>query len=275
MRIAVAQFSATTNKDANLSHIASLTGRAADAGARAVVFPEGAMHDFGEKTDDLHGAGEPLDGPFVTALSNLASRHRVTLVAGMFEAIPGDHLVHNSAVVVDPARGLVGAYRKRHLFDAFGELESERFRAGDEGPLMVQLDGFKTAVVICYDIRFASFIEGAADEGAELLLAPAAWAAGPLKEEHLSVIAHARAIDNTMYVAVGGQIGAAYTGRSVIVDPLGVTLAGLGDAAGIATAEITRERLEQARARLPVLAQRRAARAAPETRTYSRPGRSR
>ena len=257
MRIAVAQFAAGMNKKANLERITELTGRAADAGARVVVFPEGGMCDFGIKTDDLHSQAEPLDGRFVHALSELAARFKVTVVGGMFESIPGDHLIYNSAVVVNPARGLVGAYHKRHLFDAFGEIESERFRAGHEDPLLVDIDGFKVAVVICYDIRFASFIERAADAGAELLLAPAAWVAGPLKEEHLSVLARARAIDNTMYVAVGGQIGASYTGRSVIVDPLGVVLAGLADAEGFALAEVLRERLQAARARLPVLAQRR------------------
>ena len=266
MRIAVAQFSAGMDKPANLAKITSLSDRAAEAGARVAVFPEAAMCDFGKSTDDLHGLAEPVGGRFVNALSELAARLRLTLVAGMFESIPGERLVYNSAVVVDPAKGLVGLYRKRHLFDAFGEIESERFRAGRDDPLLVDVDGFAVAVVICYDIRFASFIERAADAGAEVLLAPAAWVAGPLKEEHLSVLARARAIDNTMYVAVGGQLGPTYTGRSVIVDPLGATLAGLGDAEGVATAEISRERLQAARTRLPVLAQRRAAAAALEGR---------
>ena len=259
MRIAIGQFSAGMDKPANLARISDLTARAAEAGAKVIVFPEGAMCDFGAPTDDLHGLAEPLDGRFVQALSELAARFGATLVAGMFESIAGDRLVYNSAVVVDPAKGLVGTYRKRHLFDAFGETESERFRRGDEDPLQVEVGGFKLAVAICYDIRFASFIERAADGGAELLVAPAAWVAGPLKEEHLSVLARARAIDNTMYVAVGGQTGPAYTGRSLIVDPLGATLAGLGDAEGVAVAEVSRERLKAARARLPVLAQRRAA----------------
>jgi deaminated glutathione amidase len=258
MRIAVAQFSATMSKPANLDRIADLTARAADAGARLLVFPEGAMCDFGIKTDDLHSTAEPLDGPFVTALSKLADRFDLTLVAGMFESIPGEHLIHNSAVVVAPAAGLAGVYRKRHLFDAFGEIESERFRAGDEDPLLVDVDGFKVGVVICYDMRFASFIERAADGGADVLVAPAAWVAGPLKEEHLSIVAHARAIDNTAYVAVAGQGPPAYTGRSVIIDPLGATVAGLGEADGVATAEVTRDRLKAARTRLPVLSQRKA-----------------
>jgi predicted amidohydrolase len=258
MRIAVAQFSATMSKPANLERIADLTARAADAGARLVVFPEGAMCDFGTKTEDLHSKAEPLDGPFVQALSKLADRFDLTLVAGMFESIPADRLIHNSAIVVAPSEGLAGVYRKHHLFDAFGEIESERFRAGDEDPLLIEIEGFKVGVVICYDMRFASFIERAADGGADLIAAPAAWVTGPLKEEHLSVIAHARAIDNTVYVAVGGNGPPAYTGRSVIVDPLGVTLAGLGEADGVATAEVSRDRLKTARARLPVLSQRRA-----------------
>jgi deaminated glutathione amidase len=259
MRIAIGQFSAGMDKTANLARISDLTARAADAGAKVVVFPEGAMCDFGAATDELHGVAEPLEGRFVQALSELAARFGLTVVAGMFELIPGETLVYNAAVVVDPAKGLVGTYRKRHLFDAFGETESERFRGGDEAALLVEIGGFKTAVVICYDLRFASFIERAADAGAELLVAPAAWVAGPLKEEHLSVLAHARALDNTMYVAVGAQTGPAYTGRSVIVDPLGATLAGLADAEGVAVGEVSRERLKAARARLPVLAQRRAA----------------
>jgi deaminated glutathione amidase len=260
MRVAVAQFSAGMSKPANLERIAKLAAYAADSGARVVVFPEAAMCDFGEKTDDLRGVAEPLDGRFVTTLASLAERFTLTLVAGMFETIPGERLIHNSAVVVDPVQGLVGTFHKRHLFDAFGEVESERFRAGSEDPLLVEVDGFLAAVVVCYDMRFASFIERAADQGAELLIAPAAWVAGPLKEEHLSVVARARAIDNTMYVAVGGRSGVGYTGRSSIVDPLGAQIAGLGDGEGVAIAEISHERLQEARTRLPVVAQRRAAR---------------
>jgi predicted amidohydrolase len=258
MRIAVGQFAAGMNKPANLEKITRLAAQAADGGARLVVFPEGAMCDFGEKADDLHSVAETLDGRFVTTLSELASRHRMTVVAGMFETIPGEHRIHNTAVVVDPSRGLVGTFHKRHLFDAFGELESEKFQAGDADPLQVEIEGFRAAVVICYDMRFASYIERAADQGAELLLAPTAWVAGPLKEEHLSVVSRARALDNTMYVAVGGHSGVAYTGRSAIVDPLGAQIAGLGDGEGVALADITHERLDDARTRLPVLAQRRA-----------------
>ncbi len=259
MKIAVAQFASGADKAANLAHISALAEQAAQAGARVVVFPEGAMHTFGELKDDLSPFAEPLDGPFVSQLSKLASRLDLVLVAGMFEAIPGDHRVSNTAVVVDKRRGLAAVHRKRHLYDAFGERESERFRPGTEDVPVIDVDGFKTAVVVCYELRFPAFIQDAADRGAEVLVVPAAWVAGPLKEEHWTVMVRARAIENTMYVAGAGMTGAGYCGRSMIVDPLGVVEAGLGEAEGLAVGEVTRERLASARARLPLVEQRRAA----------------
>jgi predicted amidohydrolase len=257
--IAVAQFAPTTDKAANLEHISGFAEQAARAGARVVVFPEGAMHTFGELTDDLSPAAEPLDGPFVMNLSRLASRLDLVVVAGMFESIPGDHRIHNTAVVVDPRKGVVAAHRKRHLYDAFGEKESDRFRAGTEDIPLVDIDGFNTAVVVCYELRFPAFIQHAADRGAELLVVPAAWVAGPLKEEHWTLMVRARAIENTMYVAGAGETGVGFCGRSMIVDPLGVVESGLGEAAGVAVGEITKGRLASVRARLPLVEQRRAA----------------
>lgn len=260
MKVAVAQFAATMDKAANLECITALGAEAAGLGARVVVFPEGAMCDFGEAGDDLRPHAEPLDGPFVGALTRLAARHAVTVVAGMFEAVAGDEHVYNTAVVVDPARGLAASYRKRQLFDAFGERESDRFRSGDRQALLIDVEGFKAAVAICYDVRFPAFIQDAADRGADVLLLPAAWVAGPLKEDHWDVMVRARAMENTMYVAGAGQAGIKYCAHSMVVDPLGVAVASLAERAGVVVAELSRERLGQARARLPLVAQRKAQR---------------
>jgi predicted amidohydrolase len=244
------------DKAANLQRITNHVADAAAAGARLVVFPEAAMCDFGAPTDDLRALAEPLDGPFVAALVRLASRHHLAVAAGMFETAPGDQRVLNTAVLVDRDRGLVSAYRKQYLFDALGEVESDRLRAGSEPPEVVEIDGFRVAMIICYDMRFPNLVASVADRGAELLLVPAAWVVGPLKEEQWNVLTHARAIENTMYVAGAGQGGPSYTARSVIVDPFGVTLASLGEAPGVTTADLSHERLAAVRAKLPVLAQR-------------------
>jgi len=259
MRVAVAQFSVSRDKVENQKRISRLAEEAARAGSRLAVFPECAMVDFGASGGDLRGSAEPLDGPFVESLARLAERLELTLVAGIFETIPGEPRIHNTAVVLDPRRGLIAAYRKRNLYDAFGERESEKILPGSEVPPVFEVDGFTTTVVVCYDLRFPSFIECLADRGADLLLVPAAWVAGPLKEDHWKVLVQARAIENTIYVAGAGQSGVRYCGLSRIVDPLGVIRSSLGEAEGVTTAEVAKERLSEVRARLPLLVQRRAA----------------
>ena len=255
MRVAVAQFAASLDKAANLDQISALSEAAARDRARLVVLPEAAMCDFGHPKDDLHTPAEPVAGPFTEALRKLAASHQQVIVAGMFESIPGDPRVFNTAVVVD-GRGVIAAYRKRHLFDALGDLESTRIRSGPDDPPIVEVDGFKVGVAICYDMRFASFIGGIADRGAGLLVVPAAWVSGPLKEDHWTVLVRARAMDSTMYVAAAGQTGSHYSASSAIVDPLGVVVARLGEAPGVATADISIERLDSVRAELPLLTQR-------------------
>jgi deaminated glutathione amidase len=259
VKVAVAGFASSTDKTSNIERISALTSEAVKAGARLVVFPEGAMHTFGALTDDLAPAAEPLDGRFVDNLTRLTDRLGVTVVAGMFEAIPGDHRIYNTAVVVAPRDGLVARHRKRFLYDAFSEKESDRMVAGTDEMPIVEIDGFLTAVAICYELRFPAYIQDAADRGAELLALPAAWVAGPLKEEHWAITVRSRAIENTMYVAAAGMTGAGYCARSMVVDPLGVVLNGLAETEGVTVAEITKERLAQARAKLPLVAQRRVA----------------
>ena len=257
MKVAVGQFASSVDKAANLEVIGRLAVQANRVGARVVVFPEGAMHTFGALSDDLRPAAEPLDGPFVDSLLRLSYRLGIIVVAGVFETIPGDERIYNTALVIDPRDGVVAAHRKRHLYDAFGEKESDRFRPGAEDPPLLEIDGFKTGVVICYELRFPAYIQQIADHGADLLLVPAAWVAGPLKEEHWTVLCKARALENTMYLAAAAMSGVGYCARSMVVDPLGVTVAGLAEAEGLAVAEISEERLGHARARLPLVEQRR------------------
>src|SRR5947208_3304462 len=90
MRVAVAQFLAGEDKAHNLARVGELVGQAAALGATLVVAPEAAMHGFGTPETPLAPIAEPLDGAFVSGLQKCASRHGVTIVAGMFEPVEGD-----------------------------------------------------------------------------------------------------------------------------------------------------------------------------------------
>ena len=78
----------------------------------------------------LRDYAEPLDGPFVTHLRELARRWGLWIVFTTYEANPNG-APYNTAVVVDRAGEVRGTYRKCHLYDAHGVFESERNTAGE------------------------------------------------------------------------------------------------------------------------------------------------
>jgi len=257
------QFAATLDTGANRAAAAGAVRTAADRGARLVVLPEATMAGFGSATTDLAALAEPLDGPFVVALHEAAAETGAIVVAGTFEPA-GDERVYNTVVIVGPG-GLLGSYRKVHLYDALGWCESDRVVAGetDAGNMpVVDIDGLSLGVLTCYDLRFPESARRPVDGGATVLVVPAAWVAGQYKEEHWGTLLGARAIENTSYVVAAAQPGPAYTGRSRIVDPFGVVIAELGptegaDVPAIVVADLDAERVREARTALPVLGHRR------------------
>jgi deaminated glutathione amidase len=261
MRVALCQIPVSSRSSVNSARVELALFNAAEQGADLAVFPEATQIRFGS---DLRAAAEPLDGPFCSGLAAAAKRTGVALVAGVFEPAP-DGRVYNTAVAYDGAGQLVASYRKLHLFDAFGHRESDQVAPGS-GPVLCTLAGMRTGLEICYDVRFGELSLALAVAGAELLVLPAAWAAGLFKEEQWVTLVRARAIENTVWVAAVGQVpdpderptrAATGIGRSMLVDPLGVVLADLGPAPGMAVAEIDTDLIETVRASVPSLGNRR------------------
>jgi deaminated glutathione amidase len=257
VRTSVIQFAARTDAGENLDVISRLVGEAAGQGAGLVVLPEAAMHDFGPPDLDLGPVAQALDGPFVSALGRLAAAHRLWIVAGMFERSDDAERPYNTLVALSPTGDLQATYRKTYLYDSFGYRESDRMLAGEGRPVVVSCEGLAVGLMTCYDLRFPEFARALVDAGADVLAVPAAWVAGPLKEDHWVTLLRARAIENTVYVTAAAQTGKAYSGRSMIVDPLGVTVAALGDAEGLATADVELQTIAAVRDRNPSLANRR------------------
>jgi predicted amidohydrolase len=257
VRVAVAQFASTKDKARNRELSREYVHRAADAGAGLVVLPEAAMHPFGHPRDRLDEVAEPVDGPYGTEIAKAAGETGTTVLAGMFETVPGERVVYNTVLAVGPG-DLLGMYRKLHLFDALGWLESERIRPGEtDGLLTVEVGDVTVGVLTCYDLRFPEIARALVDAGAEVLALPAAWVSGPLKEYQWETLVRARAIENTAYLAAAAQPPPDFCGHSMLLDPMGVTLAGVGEVEGLAVADVSVDRLAQVRTKLPVLEHRR------------------
>lgn len=257
MLAAVIQFEATTDVSANLRRLRSHVEDAARAGAELAVAPEASMHDFGPPDLPLGPVAQGLDGPFVSDLAAVAKSAGVTVVAGMFERSGDDSRPFNTLVALGPDGTLTRTYRKAHLYDSFGYRESDRLTAGSTEPVTLQADGLTLGLMTCYDLRFPEFSRALVGAGADVLVVPAAWVRGPLKEDHWSTLLRARAIENTAYVVAAGQTGKTYIGNSVVVDPMGVAVAAMGDEEGRACADVRPDRIAAVRRRNPSLANRR------------------
>jgi predicted amidohydrolase len=248
MHVALIQEASSLDPDANRERLAALVPDDADL----VVLPEAFARDFGEAGSGLEAVAEPLDGPFVTEVARLAEERRTTVVAGMFERADGPP--YNTVVV----RGAAAAdYRKIHLYDSFGYRESDVLAAGALTPVTFALAGFTVGVMTCYDLRFPELARRLVDAGADALVVPSAWVAGPRKVEHWTTLLRARAIENTVYVVGVGQPGPRYTGHSMVVDPLGDVVVSTGDGPAVLRAELDVEVVARARETNPSLANRR------------------
>lgn len=256
--VAVAQFAPGEDVDSNLAAIRDLATIAVERGAQLVVFPEYSSFFSAELGEKTVAAAQSLDGDFAVALATLAKVLGIHIVAGMVESTDVAGKVSNTLVAVDSHGKQVAIYRKLHLYDAFGQRESDWILPGAiEEPQTFEVGGLTVALQTCYDVRFPEVTRRLADAGAQLVLLPSEWVRGPLKEHHWRTLVTARAIENTLYIAAADQAPPIGAGNSMVVDPMGVELVTIGEETDVAVAWVDAERVAAVRAMNPALGLRR------------------
>jgi N-carbamoylputrescine amidase len=213
----------------NIAKSVAMAGEAAERGATLIVLPElcNSGYVFESMEEAVSLAEDPRAGPAVRAWSELAARRRVFLVAGLNERAGAK--IFNSAVVIGP-EGLIGVFRKVHLWDA----ENRFFARGDLGFPVIDLPFGRVGVFICYDGWFPESYRMCALRGADILCVPTNWVPMPDQPAGREVMANtlvmAGAHSNGVFIAaadrVGTERGQPFLGRSLIVGPAGWPLAG-------------------------------------------------
>lgn len=255
--VAVCQFAPSDSRPDNLDRIATLTAQAAGRGARLVVFPEYSSYFVDPMDESLAANAESLDGDFVEALTGLAAEYAVVIVAGLTERASDARRVRNTVVAVR-GDGLLAVYRKQHLYDAFGQTESDWVESGDIGNASTfEVGGMRFGLMTCYDLRFPEVARTLVDADAEVIVIPAEWVRGPLKEHQWATLLAARAIENTVYVVAADHPAPLGVGHSQIIDPQGVVIGGVGVGEGIAVGVVERGAIDKVRAVNPSLRVRR------------------
>lgn len=265
MRIALAQIITGRETDRNLDLVRDYARQAKAGGAELVVFPEATMRAFGNSLLDI---AEPLDGPWAAEVRGIAAELGIVIVAGMFtpgSSAAGARKVRNTLLVTGP--GVDASYDKIHLYDAFGFAESDTVDGGTQ-PVTFDVGGVTFGLATCYDVRFPDLFTENAERGALVNIVCASWGAGPGKVEQWKLLSRARAADSTTFVLACGQgdpasvgleaKGSAPTGvgHSAVVSPFGEVLQELDGAPGLLFADLDPAVVHDARAKLPVLANR-------------------
>jgi len=240
---------------ASLDRASGIVNAAAASGSRLIVLPEMCTTGF---TMDAERA-EPMDGDSVARLSEMASRSRVWLLAGV--ATRGtdatSDAARNSALMFEPSGNLVGVYHKQRLFAYANE---QRSYVGGEQPVVIDVEGVRVSPFICYDLRFPELFRAIAAD-TDLIVVIASWPAA--RQAHWDALLRARAIENQCYVIGVNRIGVgdsiAYAGGSAAYDPWGVPLdrSVVPGAADITSVSVSADEVRRVREAYPFLADRR------------------
>ncbi|PVX29424.1 carbon-nitrogen hydrolase family protein [Sphingomonas pokkalii] len=265
-RAALLQMTSGIDPAGNAATLVAGVAQAKAGGAAMLFTPEmSGLLDSNRERAAPHYAREGED-PVLAAVRDAAAKHGIWVHLGSLAVLREDGKLANRGFVIDDRGGIRARYDKMHLFDVdlpTGESwrESNSYTAG-AGPVVVDTPLGALGLAICYDLRFPELFRTMSDAGATILAVPAAFTR-PTGAAHWHILLRARAIEAAAFVIAAAQTGLHADGRatyghSLAIGPWGEVLLDMGEPAGLGFAEIDRARIDDVRARVPVLRHRRA-----------------
>jgi N-carbamoylputrescine amidase len=277
LRVSLVQHANQGDTPNNLRHIADQIEQAAQAGSRLVLLQELHNERYFCQSEDpaVFDLAEPIPGPSTERFAQLAERHRMVIVASLFERRAAG-LYHNTAVVFEADGSIAGRYRKMHIPDDPGFYEKFYFTPGDLGFTPIDTSVGRLGVLVCWDQWYPEAARLMALAGAELLLYPTAigWDPNdspPEQQRQLhawQTIQRSHAVANGIPVLSCNRIGfepspladaagIEFWGHSFVCGPQGELLAEAGTEPGLLNVEVDLAHGENVRRIWPFLRDRR------------------
>src|SRR5664280_608268 len=216
VKIGLIQAACSSDPAVNLKRTLAAVEAAAQRGARIICTQELFRSQYFCQTEDhrFFKLAERIPGPSTDAFRKLARKHRVVIIASVFEK-RASGLYHNTAAIIDADGSILGLYRKMHIPDDPLYYEKYYFTPGDLGFRAWQTRYGKIGVLICWDQWYPEAARLTALQGAEILFYPTAigWHPdekakyGKLQHSAWETIQRSHAIANGCYVAVPNRVG--------------------------------------------------------------------
>ena len=254
LKISLAQMDISLGKpDENLVKARSMIICAAKQGSDIIILPE--LWSTGYDLENAAAYSVPTDKGVFAEMSALASEHNIHILGSCLSLLEQGQF-GNTAVFLNPDGETLGEYTKIHLFQLMNE---HKYLSAGDHLTVVETSWGKSGLAICYDLRFPELFRAYALSGVKIVFLPAEWPHPRLG--HWQILLRARAIENQMYVVacnrVGMSKGTRFFGHSCIVDPWGEIVIEADENENLLTAEIEMDKVDEVRAKIPVLTDRR------------------
>ena len=239
--------------EANCKKVQNIIENTQDFCTDILVLPEvwtvgWSCSHFQESAQDLKNSS------VIEFLSSIAKKYNINIIGGSFITKSEDKY-YNTCPVIDRNGNLVATYSKNHLYSYYGCDEGKYITVG-ESPVMVELDGVKFGLTVCYDIRFPEIYRAYRKAGADILVNCAAW--GSKKPIPWEVMTKSRAVENQCYMVALTQSGYIENGEynlgeSRIIDYKGEEVSSIMRGEGIVTGALDLTPMYDFRAKCTVL----------------------
>jgi N-carbamoylputrescine amidase len=216
VKLGLLQTACSAKPDANLQKTLNLAARAARRGAQIICTQELFRSQYFCQSEDFRNfkLAEKIPGPVTEAFCRLAKKHRVVVIASLFEKRAAG-VYHNTAAVIDADGSLLGLYRKMHIPDDPLYYEKFYFTPGDLGFKAWRTRFGKIGVLICWDQWYPEAARLTALQGAQILFYPTAIGWHPREKKRLGarqhdsweIVQRSHAIANGCYVAAVNRVG--------------------------------------------------------------------
>ena len=227
MRIALIQSCAGAHREENLRRALASMGKARDAGAQLVVFPELALDRFFPQYQVCGWAdsvAEPIPGPTTDRVAARARELAIVTVLNIYDR-DAKGRTFDSSPVFEADGSLLGVTRMVHITEYEGFHEQAWYHPGDTGAPVYDSSVGRIGVAICYDRHYPEYMRALGAAGAELVCIPQAGTAGEWPEGMYEAEIRAAAFQNGYFTAlcnrVGEDDGLVFAGESFVSDPEG------------------------------------------------------
>ncbi|RED47653.1 carbon-nitrogen hydrolase family protein [Aestuariispira insulae] len=262
LTIGLIQPTSTTSVERNAALSEPMIREAAAKGAQLISLPEVVNLVDIRKGRSMQEARTEADDPCLALYRALAKELGVWIHVGSLALrLEDEDRMANRAFMIDDKGEIRARYDKIHMFDVDldgGESyrESKLFRPGEKAVLVDSPWG-KIGLAICYDLRFPHLHRTLAENGARIILNPAAFTR-KTGQAHWHTLLTARAIETTCFVAAAAQCGDHEDGRetyghSLVVAPWGEVIADGGETPGIVITELDLGEVDKVRGMVPSL----------------------